>query len=422
VTRGRRRGDERYRHSGVGAVLAAIVAAWSCAGGEAVESGNVAGGNSAGAGGRSTGGAGGGAGNRGGGPNGTGGSRGGSGGDGGTGGTTGGTGGATGGTAGATGGTGGVGGTTGPVDSGVGSDARSADADASGAADGSSPSVVRFVAMGDTGKGTPEPLSVARAVKQKCDADGCDFVILLGDNIYESGVFGVDDVQWQDKFEIPYQSIQLPFYAVLGNHDYGALGLGTEFAKGPIEVAYSGRSTKWKMPSTYYTFHKGNVGFVALDTNSILWANTDYGSQSSWYANAIGQLTTTWKIVLGHHPYLSNGTHGNAGTYTDLLGILFPEQLGGHVKTFIETHVCGTADIYLAGHDHSRQWLEPTCGINFLVSGTGAETTALVSRNPSFWEGDTLGFLYVAVQGKELRGQFINLSGGVDFERVLTKP
>jgi tartrate-resistant acid phosphatase type 5 len=287
--------------------------------------------------------------------------------------------------------------------------------------DGASGAVVRFAVTGDTGKGTPGQLTVARALQQKCNADGCDFVILLGDNIYESGVTGVDDPQWQEKFEVPYRDIDVPFYAVLGNHDYGALGLGTEFNKGPFEVAYSSKSTKWKMPATHYTFQKGNVGFVGIDTNSILWGNTDHGVQSSWYAGAVAQLATTWKIVAGHHPYLSNGTQGNAGAYNDPTGLLFPETFGGHVKSFFETHVCGTADLYLAGHDHSRQWLQPSCGTELVVSGTGAEGTALASRNPSFWESVALGFFYVVIRGKELRGQFINEMGGVEFERILTK-
>jgi hypothetical protein len=55
-----------------------------------------------------------------------------------------------------------------------------------------------------------------------------------------------------------------------------------------------------------------------------------------------------------------------------------------------------------------RQWLQPSCGTELVVSGTGAEGTALASRNPSFWESVALGFFYVVIRGKELRGQFIS--------------
>ena len=85
--------------------------------------------------------------------------------------------------------------------------------------------------MGDTGKGNTGQQDVANAVARKCAASGCDFVQLLGDNIYESGVTSVTDAQWQTKFEKPYMGISQPFYVVLGNHDYGGNGAGNEFDK-----------------------------------------------------------------------------------------------------------------------------------------------------------------------------------------------
>ena len=42
----------------------------------------------------------------------------------------------------------------------------------------------------------------------------------------------------------------------------------------------------------------------------------------------------------------------------------------------MEDIVCGRADVYLAAHDHSLQWLQPTCnGTELIVSGTGASST-----------------------------------------------
>src|SRR3989442_1644175 len=48
--------------------------------------------------------------------------------------------------------------------------------------------VTRFVALGDTGTGDCNQYKVARALKRWCDAKGCDFVLLLGDNFYERGL------------------------------------------------------------------------------------------------------------------------------------------------------------------------------------------------------------------------------------------
>ena len=303
------------------------------------------------------------------------------------------------------------------------------------------PTPVRFVMLGDTGEGNPTQFQVAAAMKTVCDASGgCDFAVLLGDNIYSDGVTGTDDPQWQTKFEMPYANIDFPMYAVLGNHDYGgqiiidAPGVGNEWDKGPIEVEYTEVSQKWEMPETHYTIHVGNVGIIAADTNSILWGNTMYGDQRAWYPTALMELDgADWKFFAGHHPYRSNGQHGNAGNYEapELFGIPIPNPLpivgGGEMRDFYEDVVCGTVDFVVTGHDHNRQWLnEPQalCGAELIVSGAGAKLTDLQDRgNTVFFEDDQEeGFLWVEVVGKRLTARFYGKDGGMDFERTITKP
>jgi hypothetical protein len=196
------------------------------------------------------------------------------------------------------------------------------------------PKRVRFIAVGDTGKGNADQRKVAIAMRDLCAAKGCDFVLMLGDNIYDTGVTSTTDPQWQAKFEQPYNDIDLPFYVALGNHDYGgkvaiinAPGIGNEFDRGPVEVAYSQVSTKWTMPATHYTFTQGHVGFIVLDTNSILWSNTQHGDQAAWLPTAMMEVSgKDWVFLAGHHPYRSNGQHGNAGDYDapELAGIQIP--------------------------------------------------------------------------------------------------
>lgn len=292
---------------------------------------------------------------------------------------------------------------------------------------------VRFVAIGDAGKGNADQQAVADAIEAKCAADGCDFVVMLGDNIYEDGVSGVTDPQWQAKFETPYQNINLPFYAALGNHDYNDNNLSSSWSQGPIEVAYTDVSDKWTMPSTYYTFTWGDAGFIVLDTNSIFFDDTTNGDQEEWYTTALAEVSNAnWTFAIGHHPYLSNGRHGNAGNY-DSISVLGQELQnpvspvnGRHVKNFLENHVCGTVDMYLAGHDHNRQWMdEPNalCGTEMIVNGAAASLTELdESRNNVFFEDyDTEGFFYVQIDGNQLTGQFIDKNGLMNFEKTITK-
>ena len=323
---------------------------------------------------------------------------------------------------------------------GSGGDDDDDDDDVPGDAAVAPPPPVRFIAMGDTGKGNADQRRVAIAVRDLCAARGCDFVLLLGDNIYDSGCDSTTDSQWQTKFEQPYFDIDLPFYVALGNHDYGgrllveAGGIGNEFHKGKIEVDYTQVSTKWNMPATYYTFSYGNVGIIVMDTNSILWGDTTYGDQAAWLPSATAMLADKrWIFTAGHHPFRSNGTHGNAGDYDapEIAGIPIsnplPIQNGEAVKTFFDSHMCGLGQVYFSGHDHSRQWIdEPTalCGTQMIVSGAGASTTEIVDRgNDTFYEdASKVGFMYVEIDGDKFTGEFRDADGNLDYSRTFNHP
>jgi len=277
---------------------------------------------------------------------------------------------------------------------------------------------VRVVAVGDVGQGNAGQLAVAQAIATKCATDGCDFVQLLGDNIYPSGVTSTDDPQWQSKFEIPYASVSLPFFAVLGNHDYGGNGAGNEFGKGQNEIDYTAVSTKWNLPAAYYRRTWSNVELFGLDTNMQVYGMdaAQRADVAIWLAESAMDSSITWRIALGHHPYLSNGPHGNAGSYDGGSG-------GAGVQSFMEDLVCGNVDLYLAGHDHSLQWITPTCaGTELAVSGSGASGTTLPGANPTRFQSVGLGFLYVVVDGGTLTAQFVDTSGVTLFSRTLVKP
>lgn len=281
------------------------------------------------------------------------------------------------------------------------------------------PKTVRFVGIGDTGKGNQGQKDVAKAIADKCALAGCDFIQLLGDNIYDSGVTGDTDPQWQTKFEQPYMAITQPFYVVLGNHDYGGDGAGWEFGKGAHQVRYTAKSMKWKLPANIYKRTVENVDFYGLDTNLIMWSR-EIDKQKMALSGWLAASAATWKIAFAHHPYKSNGKHGNAGTYEGIPGI--PIVSGKTVKDFVDQNVCGKVDLYISGHDHSRQWLTDTCmGTELVVSGAGASTTELPGRNPSRWQANTLGFLYVAIEGRKLTAEFIDVNGKVEYTRILMK-
>ena len=310
----------------------------------------------------------------------------------------------------------------------------STDPDASNPAD----HTVRFVAVGDTGKGNDTEYAVGMAMASVCAQEGCDFAILLGDNVYQDGPVSETDQQFTDKFEIPYAGIDTRFYITLGNHDYGgqliidAPGIGNEWEKADYEVAYTQHSEKWYLPSTYYTFERENVGFVALDTNSILWGNTDHGDQRAWWPTGLAEVSDKeWVFMVGHHPYRSNGTHGDAGDYDapELAGFSIPNPLpiqnGAEMQAFFEDLVCGNVDVILTGHDHAREWIdEPTLcgGTEMIVSGAGADPTSLpgTTNNTFYQDASEGGFLYVVIDGNTMTGTFYDQNGNADFTRTIT--
>jgi len=315
---------------------------------------------------------------------------------------------------------------TGNQGSGGGSGPATSAADSSGGAESSGgeplgePDAVRFVAFGDQGEGNEAQTMVANAAEVVCAERGCDFAMLLGDNFYDVGVTSAMDQQFIDKFETPYEGLDMRFYVVLGNHDYGTLA--NDWARGNYQVEYTQYSDKWYMPHFWYTFssESGGTQFFMFDTARMMW-NHDVGDQRQWLANEMLTSTAYWKVAAGHHPYVSNGQHGNAGNYEGL--DFLPFVNGEEVKAFIDDLVCGQAQIYLSGHDHNRQAFDPVCGTYFFVSGASAKTEEFVYRdeNPTQWDDDTReGFLWIEIEGVEFTAAFYDLDGNLDHEMTAT--
>jgi len=307
---------------------------------------------------------------------------------------------------------------------------------------------VRFIVIGDTGEGNDRQKKVAEQMRRKCEADGCDFALLTGDNIYNAGVESTMDAQWQEKFEIPFKDVNIPFYASLGNHDNGGFltqwlgdtfgGAGAEFERGDYQVAYTQFSQKWKMPGRTYDFVAGPAHFFALDTNYMVWSygNDDAEEATQWQVDTIPDridaATSKWRIAFGHHPYLSNGKHGDAGSYegleediTDLvagiswLGDLSDVVTGRGVQESLDAIVCGRVDLYFAGHDHSRQWLADSdaCpGTTLVVSGAGAKMTELKGDHPALFQNvDKAGFFWVHLAGDRIEVEAIDEDGTLEW-------
>ncbi|MCA9686389.1 MAG: hypothetical protein KC457_29750, partial [Myxococcales bacterium] len=197
--------------------------------------------------------------------------------------------------------------------------------------------------------------------------------------------------------------------------------------KSAYEIEYTNYSDKWHMPNEWYAVPQPNFDLFLFDTARLMWDNST-AAQQDWLDSSIANSTATWKIAGAHHPYYSNGDHGNAGDYQ---GLPFPPQLAGTtVKEVLDESICGKVDLYLCGHDHNRQWVQPTCTggdrtTHFIVTGAAAKNTDFAYHgggNNVYWEDDTTpGFLLVQVSPQKIHTAFYDLNGNLDFERDITK-
>jgi|GEM_PF-636202 len=292
--------------------------------------------------------------------------------------------------------------------------------------------IVRFVALGDFGEGNTTQRFVSEAMEAVCSrAGGCEFAVGLGDNIYDDNPTSTYSTAFEVKFELPYDNLDFPFFMSLGNHDNDLVidGLGSFNHAGDIQVAYTRRddklSNEWQMPDRYYSFtaplgHPRPLArFMALDSNPMIAAleiapayavNKYKAMQAEWLANELAKPMDGWRIAFTHHPFISNGVHGNAGLY-DGVPPLEPltKRVSGEVyREWFQHNVCGKVDLYLAGHDHDLQFLNsvPECGKTlFIISGAGAKSRAFKNpdRNAVFWQQDnTAGFFMIELKGNRM--------------------
>jgi tartrate-resistant acid phosphatase type 5 len=253
---------------------------------------------------------------------------------------------------------------------------------------------IRVLAFGDFGTGSPAQKQTAAAMVAYHKLHPFNFGLTLGDNFYVRGLGSPDDPRWQTEWEQLYSPMHIPFYAVLGNHDWS--GPDSPAA----EILYSARSQSWHMPAPYYTFTAGSVQFFAFDTPAIDEA------ELKWLDEELAKSTAQWKVVYGHY-HIYSATRGDN---KELIARLLPVLKKNHV------------DVYLNGHDHNLQELKPEGSVHFFVSGGGG--AGLYEMNPydrSVFRQKLNGFTVLEADEKSLAIYFIGTDGSELYRRTLTK-
>ena len=98
-----------------------------------------------------------------------------------------------------------------------------------------------------------EEVKVANAVAQKAAELHPSFFVMLGDNFYESGVASIEDPLWEAYYKSIYTSpsTEVPWYLILGNHDY--YGAHTPLPQIQYTNSIQNSDNRWNLPSNFYT-------------------------------------------------------------------------------------------------------------------------------------------------------------------------
>jgi predicted phosphodiesterase len=251
------------------------------------------------------------------------------------------------------------------------------------------PNSVRFAVIGDSGTGDAQQHEVARTMQSFHDRFPFEFVLMLGDNIYGTN----NPRAYKTKFEEPYQALLssgIKFYAALGNHDE------------PDQRLYKPFNMDGKR---YYSFRKGDVRFLALDSNYMS------SEQISWLRKELSNSPPRWTICYFHHPLYSGARFH--GPDLDLRKQLEPILSEAGV------------DVVLSGHEHVYERLKPQNGIAYFVMGSGGELRrGDLRQSPNTAKGYDAdrAFVLMEVAGDDLYFQAISRTGETVDSGVLTKP
>lgn len=280
-----------------------------------------------------------------------------------------------------------------------------------------------WVSIGDWGMPGYQQRRVVHHMAIEAANVSAQFALLLGDNFYPDGVTTWKDGQFVSTYENVFSasSLQIPHFAVLGNHDYH------QIPQAQVERHHNVTS-RWTMPHRWYSREfaincqsqkTASALFVFIDTMMLSEGSdngmfhkddvTQEGRQEhwSWLEKVLREATADWIIVVGHHPVYSSGRHGNT------------KQLVSELKPLLDCH---GVDAYFAGHDHDLQMLsDGQDSPVYIVSGSGSKLRRMYSRpyRPQTQFAESVpGFVSTRLNGTHIQNFWISDAGVVVHKHV----
>ncbi len=266
-----------------------------------------------------------------------------------------------------------------------------------------SPDELTLAVIGDWGQDRAGLDGTAAALKVARRDLGVDLLLLTGDNAYPRGLTGDAAVTRHAlRFQRLVGDDPPATWAVAGNHDWGR---GFDAAAFGRQRDWAWGAGRYHLPSQDWVLDLPLARIVGLETTRRFWD----GADDSFIDAALAGADTRWRVVLAHHTFMSNGTHGTAGAYEGWRGV--PWMSGTGLAALRDTSLCGCADIVLSGHDHHREWLD-ACGTWFAVSGAGADPHGPPGRGiPSLHSSGGHGLVHLTLTASTIEVRFVDPTG-----------
>jgi 3',5'-cyclic AMP phosphodiesterase CpdA len=212
-----------------------------------------------------------------------------------------------------------------------------------------------------------------------------DFAINGGDHVYDSlGVGSRRATSLFDLYEKTEQSLQMPLYHAIGNHD--VFGILAQSGVSPSDPEYAKKMYEDRVSRrTYLSFDHKGYHFIILDsiqpTADRLWTSRIDDPQLQWLANDLRQAGPTQPIVVIVHVPMVTGF----GTYAPKAGVAVKHNAYTVDNTVDVLPLFAGHNVLavLQGHTHVNELVNYK-NIQFITSGA-------VSGN--WWHGPRMGFL-----------------------------
>lgn len=260
-----------------------------------------------------------------------------------------------------------------------------------------------------------------------------DALLLLGDNFYKKGVQSPTDAMWATHYEMvyhQYESLKVPAYSILGNHD---IGFGLEVASYAQGQQRNMVDPLWMTKDTNYSVswnipNGGVMTGIFVDTQTLspatnAWTNENSGISTTEQRRRISDqaehlwqfyqdakaLNSQWIITYGHYPIYSAGDHGDNG------------YLKSNLLKFLEYFGC---QAYVCGHDHINMHLQAG-DIEFFVAGAGSMNDYVKSSSSAnlLFAGEGYSaFVVQQVYKDKCVFSYVDTAGNIVYQYTLTNP